>query len=162
GELTEGAMDDALRHSMTKLSHLHFAATAEYRRRIIQLGEEPWRVQVSGAPSLDNLRQVRLLAKDELESLIGVRLDEPPLMATCHPVTLELEQTPHHVEQWLAALARSGRPVVFTAPNADMQGRFILERIQAFVHDNSDSRLVLNLGTPAYFSLMKHAAAMVG
>jgi UDP-hydrolysing UDP-N-acetyl-D-glucosamine 2-epimerase len=162
GELTEGAMDDALRHSMTKLSHLHFVATEEYRRRVLQLGEEPWRVEVSGAPGLDNLAALKLPERNELETLIGMPLTEAPLLATFHPVTLELERTPHHLEQWLAALARCDRPIVFTAPNADMHGRLILERVRAFVQTHTKARLVLNLGTAAYFALMKHAAAMVG
>jgi len=84
------------------------------------------------------------------------------LLATFHPVTLEQDETPQHVGQWLAALAKADRPVVFTAPNADTGGRLVLERIQDFVRAHRASRLVLNLGTAAYFSLMRSAAAMVG
>ena len=93
GELTEGAIDDALRHSITKLSHLHFVATEEYRDRVIQLGEEPWRVSVSGAPSLDNLRSLDLMDADGLESKFGLNLATPPLLVTFHPVTLEYQDT---------------------------------------------------------------------
>ena len=93
GEVTQGAMDDALRHSLTKLSHLHFVSTAEYARRVAQLGEEAWRITVSGAPSLDNLRAMALPTREQLETQFGFRLQPAPLLVTFHPVTLEFEQT---------------------------------------------------------------------
>src|SRR5438128_3350813 len=92
GEVTEGAIDDALRHSMTKLSHLHFVATAEYGRRVAQMGEESWRITISGAPSLDNLDHVRLFTREEMEGRFALCLQPPPLLVTFHPVTLEYEQ----------------------------------------------------------------------
>ena len=93
GEITEGAIDDALRHSITKLSHLHFVSTQEYAHRVLQLGEEPWRVIISGAPSLDNLHNIKLLEREQLETHTGLRLGGNPLLVTYHPVTLEYEQT---------------------------------------------------------------------
>lgn len=162
GELTEGAIDNALRHSMTKLSHLHFVATEVYAQRLIQMGEEPWRVTVSGAPSLDNLRTVKLLTRAELGARFGVRLDTDPLLVTYHPVTLEYEQTEWQMEELLEALQAFDIPVVFTMPNADPGGRLILQMIREFVRDRPTARLVENLGTQAYFSMMACAAAMVG
>lgn len=162
GEVTSGAIDEALRHSMTKLSHLHFVSTAEYARRVTQLGEEPWRVTVSGAPSLDNFRAVRLLSPVELTAKYGLAFDRPPLLVTFHPVTLEYERARWQITELLAALEASGLPIVFTLPNADTAGREIAGVIHAFVSTHPRSSLADNLGTQAYFSLMAVAAAMVG
>lgn len=162
GELTEGAMDDSLRHGMTKLSHLHFVATAEYARRVMQMGEEPWRVIVAGSPSLDNLHETPKLSRPDLEALIGLSLTTRPLLVTFHPVTLELDQLPAQANELFAALNQVDLPIVFTAPNADMAGHCLLEMIQSFVAKRKETSLVLNLGTAGYFSLMSFAAAMVG
>ena len=163
GEVTQGAMDDVLRHSLTKLSHLHFVAARESVRRVLQMGEEPWRVILSGAPSLDNLREVPLLGKEELAGRLKIPLGVSPLLVTYHPVTLEYEQTHWQIEELLSALSQAGLPVVFTAPNADTYGSIIRSRIEAYVREHPGSTwLVPNLGTQLYFSLMKWAAAMVG
>lgn len=162
GELTQGAIDDALRHSITKLSHLHFVSTEEYARRVIQLGEEPWRVTVSGALSLDNLSMTQLLSVKELERRYSIRLDPPPLLVTYHPVTLEYEQTEQQVDELLGALAETGLPAVFTMPNADTGNRVIWQKINAWSRGRGDAWVLENMGTQAYFSLMKVAAAMVG
>jgi UDP-N-acetylglucosamine 2-epimerase (non-hydrolysing)/GDP/UDP-N,N'-diacetylbacillosamine 2-epimerase (hydrolysing) len=163
GELAEGAIADALRHCITKLSHLHFVSTETYARRIVQLGEEPWRVFVTGAPSLDNLRTFEPLSRAEVEARVGMALDTAPLLVTYHPVSLE----PAGAELWqmaelFAALRDSGRPLVFTLPNADAGGLAIAEMIGAFVEREPGARLVANAGTTLYFSLMSCAAAMVG
>lgn len=162
GELTAGAMDDAIRHSMTKLSHLHFVSTREYARRVIQLGEEPWRVMVSGAPSLDNLRAMNLLSRGELERQFGVNVDPAPLLVTFHPVTLETGRTEDYTRELLAALETVALPVVFTAPNADTHGRRIRRLVARYVKANATARFVENLGTRGYFGLMAHARVMVG
>lgn len=162
GEVTQGAIDDALRHSITKLSHLHFVSTKEYARRVEQLGEEPWRIMVSGAPSLDNLHQLQLLSKDFLATKFALRLERPPLLVTFHPVTLEYEQTEWQISELLAALLASQMPVVFTMPNADTSGRLIIRMIEHFVETHESAQIADNLGTQAYFSMMSLAAAMVG
>ena len=162
GELTEGVIDDALRHSMTKLSHLHFAATQEYRRRLVQMGEEPWRVTVSGAPSLDNLASVKRLTAAALESRFGLRVTPETLLVTFHPATLEYEEAERQAGELLAALRASGRPVVFTMPNADTGGRVIRECIKRFVRKESSAQAVESLGTEGYFSVLALCAAMVG
>lgn len=162
GEITQGAIDDALRHSMTKLSHLHFVSTEEYARRVIQMGEEPWRVVVSGSPVLDNLHTVTLLKREELAARFGLRLEHPPLLVTFHPVTLEYEQTEWQVRELLEALRAFNLPVVFTMPNADTNGRVIARMVDEFVKGHPSAQLVLNLGTQGYFSMMAVAAAMVG
>ena len=162
GELTQGAMDDALRHSMTKLSHLHFVSTDEYARRVAQLGEEPWRILVTGAPALDNLRTVSLMSPTELHARFGVTMVPPPVLVTFHPVTLEHDQVEWQVGQLLLALDEAGLPVLFTQPNADPGGRCISELIDHYVQAHPSSARVDNLGTRGYFSVMALAAAMVG
>ena len=162
GELTQGAMDDALRHSMTKLSHLHFVATHVYARRVRQLGEEPWRVVVSGSPAVDHLRTLRLLPRRDLEAHLGLTLEPPPLLVTYHPVTLEYEQTEWQIQELLEALRPVDRPLVFTAPNADTRHRTIRRAIEQLIRTRPNAVLVDAMGTQRYVSLMALAAAMVG
>lgn len=162
GELTQGAIDEQFRHSITKLAHLHFAATDVYGRRIVQMGEEPWRVVVSGAPAVDNLLERPPLSRDELRARFGLRLDRPTLLVTYHPVTLEFDRTEEQVEALLAALDEAGADVVVTYPNVDTRGRSILELLERWAAGREDVRLVDNLGSQAYLSLMRETAAMVG
>jgi UDP-hydrolysing UDP-N-acetyl-D-glucosamine 2-epimerase len=162
GEVTLGAIDDALRHSITKLSHLHFVATKEYAHRVLQLGEEPWRITLSGAPSLDNLYSLELLKAPDLEAKYGLCLKQPPLLVTFHPVTLEYENTAWQVRELLAALVDSGMPVVFTMPNADTGNSLISQMISDFVKSHPSAQFVNNLGTHGYFSLMSLSSVMVG
>jgi UDP-N-acetylglucosamine 2-epimerase (non-hydrolysing)/GDP/UDP-N,N'-diacetylbacillosamine 2-epimerase (hydrolysing) len=162
GEITQGAIDDALRHSITKLSHLHFVATRDYAKRVMQLGEEPWRVTVSGAPSLDNLSSLKLLTVDELKARYGLVFEHRPLLATFHPVTLEYEESEKQIGELLSALEAFDLPILFTMPNADTKGRIIAHRVTEFVRDRPSTKLLANLGTQGYFSVMAWAAVMVG
>jgi UDP-hydrolysing UDP-N-acetyl-D-glucosamine 2-epimerase len=163
GEITLGAIDDALRHSITKLSHLHFVSTKEYAQRVIQLGEQPRRVILSGAPSLDNLHSLELLSCHELEEEFHLELsDQPFLLVTYHPVTLALEQQESQVNELMAALDQCGLPVIFTMPNADPGHKEIQAAIKNYLAKHPSAQLVANLGTQGYFSMMKLAIAMVG
>ena len=162
GELTQGAIDDALRHSMTKLSHLHFVSTKEYARRVAQLGEEKWRITVSGAPSLDNLKTMKLLNRPVLEKKLKIRLTPPPLLVTFHPVTLEYTKAAWQTGELLAALKTISLPVIFTLPNADTGGRVIRAMIKKYVKQSDSASICDNMGVQKYFSLMNLAAAMVG
>jgi len=162
GELTQGAIDDALRHSLTKLSHLHFVSTKEYARRVAQLGEEKWRITVSGAPSLDNLKFITLLAKPALEKKQKIMLTPPPLLVTFHPVTLEYTKAAWQTGEILTAIKSIGLPVIFTLPNADTGGRVIRTMIEEYVRKNDSASICDNLGIQNYFSLMNLAAAMIG
>jgi len=162
GESTEGLIDESIRHSITKMSHLHFSSTEFYARRIIQMGEEPWRVTVSGAPSLDNLRKLQFLSLQQMEAQYGLDLSKPTLIITYHPVTLEYEHTEYHINELLAALQMVDFHLVFTYPNADTQSRRIIGIIHRFVEQHERAKVVINLGTKAYFTLMSHAVAMIG
>jgi UDP-hydrolysing UDP-N-acetyl-D-glucosamine 2-epimerase len=162
GEVTQGAMDDALRHSLTKLSHLHFVSTPEYARRVAQLGEEEWRITVSGAPSLDNLRLMTLPTREQLETQFGFCLQPAPLLVTFHPVTLEFEQTEWQIAELTAALNQLDVPVIFTMPNADTRNGIIRHHIAEYVGAHSSAWSVENFGTQNYFGVIQFAAAMVG
>jgi UDP-hydrolysing UDP-N-acetyl-D-glucosamine 2-epimerase len=162
GELTQGAMDDALRHAMTKLSHLHFVSTRDYARRVIQMGEEPWRVTVCGALGLVNLEAIGLLDRAALEARLGLALSPAPLLVTFHPATLEQADPLSQADELLAALERVDRPLVFSLPNADAGGQALGRRFKEFVASRPRAVICHNLGTQAYFSLMACAAAMVG
>lgn len=162
GEITEGVFDDALRHSMTKLSHLHFVSMQEYADHILQMGEESWRVIVSGSPSLDNLRAAELLERHALAAQFGLKIDKAPLLVTYNPVTLEYEETEWQVGELLEALRVFDLPVVFTMPNADTNGLLIMRMMKEFVKDHPGAQIVESLGMHGYFSLMACAAAMVG
>jgi UDP-hydrolysing UDP-N-acetyl-D-glucosamine 2-epimerase len=162
GEVTEGAIDESIRHAITKLSHLHFVAAEPYARRVIQMGEEPWRVHVSGEPGLDSIATMDFLTKDEVENRIGIPLSPKPLLVTFHPVTLEGGETSRYINELLEALNDSSQPTVFTYPNADPGGTLIIDAIERYVASKSNARVVRNLGRRGYRSLMKYAAAMVG
>lgn len=162
GELSEGAMDDRFRHGLTKMSHLHGVATEVYRQRVIQLGEEPWRVIQCGALSLDNLHDIRRLNRTELEQRFHLDLSNPPLLVTLHPTTSEYEQTGPQTDALLAALRELDLPVIFTMPNADMAGQVIRARLEEFCCKEPTARTVENFGPEGYFSILGEVSAMVG
>jgi UDP-hydrolysing UDP-N-acetyl-D-glucosamine 2-epimerase len=164
GELTEGALDDAFRHAVTKLSLLHFTAAEPYRRRVIQLGEAPGRVFNIGALSLDNIRGLRLLDRPALERALGSRLGERSLLVTFHPETLGRRPGAEEFKELLRALdAFPDAQVIFTSPNADEGGRRIQAQISAYVRrwPGRAARFV-SLGRLRYLSLVRQAGAVVG
>ena len=162
GELTFGAMDDSFRHSITKMSHLHFVSTDVYARRIEKMGEEPWRVTVSGAPGLDNLRNLRRLDRASFARRFGIRLPKNFLLVTYHPVTLENEDPARRFRTLLSALESAGQAALFTMANADTGGHAINQMIRDHVATHRSAQFVNNLGTQGYFSAMALATAMVG
>jgi UDP-hydrolysing UDP-N-acetyl-D-glucosamine 2-epimerase len=162
GELTEGLIDDAIRHSLTKMSHLHFVATERYRERVIQMGEQPDRVFVSGAPGLDTVRTTRPTPKADLERIVGLSFAPAPLLVTFHPVTLEYSEAGAQIDALLAALAQVRRPMIFTYPNADTSGLRIIAAIEAFVAAHANARVIKDLGPADYLGMMAASAAMVG
>lgn len=160
GELTLGAIDDAIRHSITKLSHIHFAATSVYARRIRQLGEESWRIHVTGSPAIDSILSLELIRQAELEAEIGLDLSRT-LLITYHPVTLEDSQA-DQISNLLMAVSASGHSLLFTYPNADAYSSEIVRRVKEFVDKSPNARLISNLGHRKYHSVQKYVAAMVG
>lgn len=162
GELTTGSMDDVFRHSISKMSHLHFASTDVYAQRIEQLGEEPWRVHVSGALALDNLLTMPLLSTDALQADLGFSFVGRPILLTLHPPTLETMSIDSVVTDLLALLKPFRQTVIITAPNADLGGPELREKLQSQTAREPLFHFVESLGTQRYFSLMQCASAMVG
>jgi UDP-hydrolysing UDP-N-acetyl-D-glucosamine 2-epimerase len=162
GELSFGAIDDVFRHAITKMAHLHFAATPDYAARIVRMGEEPWRVTVSGAPGLDNVRTAELPDREALAARFGIPLDRPPLLVTFHPVTRQVDEAAAQVSALLEALSQTDLPVVFTAPNADAGADAIRAEIARFRGSRSDVYVVENFGTLNYLAMLREAAAVVG
>lgn len=161
GELSFGAIDEAMRHSITKMSHLHFASTSEYAARICQMGEEPWRVHHSGALALEDLSGA--MSADDLRRTFQITLEPPPLLVTFHPVTLQPDQTLRQLNELLLAIEDSAMPCVITLPNADACGRAAAARLAEFAGTRPGIvRIVENFGRAGYFGMLRHAAAMVG
>jgi len=163
GDLTLGAIDDVLRHSMTKLSHLHFVSTEEHARRVMQMGEAPDRVFVSGEPALDAIFVGPRFTAAELRRRYGISVEPPFLLVTFHPVTLEYEQVEWQIDELLAALNLARMPVIFTMPNADTAGRIVTARIRSWVKSHPDiGTMVDSFGGEAYYSVLARASAVVG
>ncbi len=163
GEVTQGAYDDAIRHAVTKMAHLHFASHPAHARRIIQMGEPPQRVLNVGAMGVDNIRCLPLLSREALEKELSWRIGDDSAMVTFHPVTLYKGQARAQVSAMLAALQRSGLRCLFTMPNADPENHVIRREILSFVKRHSARAVVFeSLGTLRYLSLMKYVAVMVG
>jgi GDP/UDP-N,N'-diacetylbacillosamine 2-epimerase (hydrolysing) len=164
GEVTKGANDEAFRHSITKMSFLHFTAMEEYRQRVIQLGEAPERVFNVGALGLDNIRQLKLLSKASLKKLLHFDVSQPYALITYHPVTLEKRSAEKDFENLLKVLDdNADLRIIFTLPNADEGGRAIIRMIGEYVQANRDRvSSFTSLGTLKYLSLLKYAAVVIG
>ena len=164
GEITEGAYDDAIRHSITKMSHLHFTSTEEYRRRVIQLGEQPERVFNVGALGVENIKKLPLMNKEEVEKEIDFKIDGNTILVTYHPVTLGNRTAKDDIDDFIAALEEcKDLRVIFTMPNSDTGGHFIVDVINGFVTRNVDrAKAYKSLGVLRYLSVMKQVAAVVG
>lgn len=162
GESTEGAIDESIRHAITKMSHIHFTATQFYADRILRMGEEARRVFVTGAPGIDTIRLNAPFSDGNFCHEFGIDISRPFLLVTYHPVTLEFEDTAFQIENLLCALDRIDTQVIFTYPNADTAGRSVLAMIKDFAASHCHSKLVVNMGSSGYISAMHHAAAMVG
>ncbi|MGZ4953923.1 MAG: UDP-N-acetylglucosamine 2-epimerase [Methylobacter sp.] len=164
GEITEGAVDDAIRHAITKMSHLHFTATESYRRRVIQLGEQPQRVFNAGAPGLDNIFRLQLLDKPQLEQAIGFKLGKRNLLVTFHPVTLDNATAASQFGNLLKALdCFDDSHIIFTQPNADADGRVIIGMIEQY-RQRFPERIAsfVSLGSLRYLSALKYMDAVIG
>jgi UDP-hydrolysing UDP-N-acetyl-D-glucosamine 2-epimerase len=163
GETSEGAIDEAMRHAITKMSYLHFTATDAYRRRVIQLGEDPKRVYNFGAPGLDHLAHQTFLDREELGSVIKFEIKSPCAIVTFHPVTLDKESPLKELNEVLAAIKSSSINAIFTKSNADAGGALINERLKEFCAQNK-TRFVLcdNLGSHLYLSCLNALDLMIG
>jgi len=163
GESTEGAFDESIRHSITKMSHLHFVAAEEYRQRVIQLGENPKNIFLVGGLGIDNIKKLNLLNRSELENVLNFKLGSKNLLITFHPPTLEKEVSAKQMRELLNALSTlSDTQLIFTMPNADTDSRVIFYLIKQFVADHSNARAYTSLGQLRYLSCIKYVDGVVG
>ena len=163
GEATEGLIDEPIRHSVTKMSHLHFVAAEQYRQRVIQLGEEPDRVFNVGGLGIDNILRLKLLSREELEGALDFKLAPRNLLITFHPVTLEHDTSGQQMDELLAALAElQDTGLIFTMPNADTEGRVLFEKIEEFCAQHPRANAYTSLGQLRYLSCIQHVDGVVG
>lgn len=163
GETTTGAFDEAIRHSISKMSQLHFVATEEYRKRVIQLGENPKNVFTVGGLGIDSIKKMPLLSKKELESQLGFKIGEKSLLITFHPVTLDAESPEQQMSELLAALSHLHHTtLIFTMPNADTGGLALINMIEEFVKKNDNAKAFTSLGQLRYLSCLSHIDGVVG
>jgi UDP-N-acetylglucosamine 2-epimerase (non-hydrolysing)/GDP/UDP-N,N'-diacetylbacillosamine 2-epimerase (hydrolysing) len=161
GEISQGAIDDQVRNALTKLAHIHFTSTPTARRRVIAMGEEPWRVHHAGAPSLDHLRRSTLLSRQALEAKLGLTLAPPTLLAAWHPVTI-LRDTNAEADALFTALARAPGQLLFVYPNADAGSFALIERTKILASTRPHTHIFVNLDAVTYWSLLGHVDAMIG
>ena len=163
GETTEGAFDEAFRHSITKMSHLHFVAAEVYRQRVIQLGEQPEHVFLVGGLGIDNIKKLRLLSKVELEKSLNFKLGAKNLLVTFHPVTLEELTAPDQMKELLMALDDlEDTQLIFTLPNADTGGRELIEMVHQFTEERCNAVAYTSLGQLRYLSCVAHMDGVIG
>ncbi|RLL85237.1 UDP-N-acetylglucosamine 2-epimerase [Petrotoga sp. Shatin.DS.tank11.9.2.9.3] len=166
GERTEGAIDEGIRHSITKMSYLHFTSTAEYRKRVIQLGEIPERVFNVGAIGLDNIKNLKLLSKEQIEETLNFKFGDKNILFTYHPTTLNTDQLEEEIEEIFKALEKLikiGYKIIITKSNADEGGRFINQFIDKFSVKQKDKVFVsTNFGTLKYLSIMSYVDFVLG
>lgn len=164
GETTEGAFDEAIRHSITKMSHLHFTANREYKNRVIQLGEQPNRVFNVGGLGIDNIKKLTLLSKEEFEESIDFKLGKKNILVTFHPVTLENTTAKEQFQVLLNVIDElEDTHIIFTKANSDTDGRIINSMIDEYVHNHSDKSVgFTSLGQLRYLSALQYVDAMVG
>ena len=164
GELTEGAIDEGIRHSITKMSYLHFTSTEQYRNRVIQLGENPERVFYVGALGVENIKKINLMTKEELEKSIHFEIDENTVIVTYHPVTLENNTVEEQFLNLLEVLDRNPKiRMIFTKANADTNGRIVNELIDKYAAQNSERACAfVSLGQKRYLSALKYCRIVIG
>lgn len=163
GEITEGAVDEQIRHSITKMSYIHFTSTEEYRQRVIQMGENKSRVFRSGAPGIDNIINLKHLSKSELEENLDWKFGEASAIFTYHPVTLEHSDVSDDITHVFSVLEQSGLNVLFTYANADNNGRIINQKIEEFCRAKpARYKVVKSLGQTRYLSAMKYTDILIG
>ena len=164
GEITVGAYDDAIRHAISKMSHIHFTSTEEYRQRVIQMGENPETVYYVGALGCENIRQVPLMDKEELEKSLNFKLDRNTILVTFHPATMENNTAEVQFKELLSAIDEfNNLRIIFTMPNSDTNGRVIIDLIKEYVTKNAERAIwFTSLGMKRYLSSLQYIGAVVG
>ena len=161
GEISEGAIDDAVRNALTKLSHVHFTSTELARARVIAMGEEEWRVHRAGAPSLDHLRRSPLLSREQVEARLGIQFTPPTALIAFHPTTIARDLT-READALFTALESVPARLLFCYPNADAGSRALIERTNAFLRAHGNGRVFVNLDPVLYWSLLRSVDLLIG
>lgn len=161
GDVSEGAIDDAVRNALTKMSHIHFTTSENSRQRVLAMGEESWRVHRVGSPSLDNLRRRQLFSSEEIETDLRINLAEQTVVVAYHPVTLA-QNTVSEADAVFAALEKIPQQIVFCYPNSDTGSHALIERARTFCAYRANSHLFVNLNHLKYWSLLKYADLVLG
>jgi len=161
GEVSQGAIDDAVRNALTKLAHIHFTSTETARRRVIAMGEEPWRVHHAGAPSLDHLRRSKLLTREALEDRLAIRLQSPTTLVAFHPATIH-RQTTQEADAFFSAFQQVNGQLLFVYPNSDAGSRSLIERAQNLTATRPDTYIFVNLDAVTYWSLLQSVDLLIG
>lgn len=165
GGITEGAYDDAIRHCITKMSHLHFTSTDEHRKRVIQLGEQPNRVFWTGSLGVNNIRNEKMMTLSELEDSISFKLGKRFLLVTFHPVTMEKGTAAEQCDNLIKAISEvnDDYQILFTLPNSDTNRRIIADKVKEYVSKNTDKAFAIaSLGKKRYYTALKFATAVIG
>jgi UDP-hydrolysing UDP-N-acetyl-D-glucosamine 2-epimerase len=161
GEVSEGAIDDAVRNALTKMSHIHFTSTIAARERVIAMGEEEWRVHSAGAPSLDQLRRRKLLSREQLENQLALDLKTPTILVAYHPMTIACD-TLQETDSIFAALESLPDQILFCYPNADAGSRALIRRTNSFIGRRGHAKIFTNLDSVTYLSLLRQVDILVG
>ncbi|MBS5950842.1 MAG: UDP-N-acetylglucosamine 2-epimerase (hydrolyzing) [Clostridium sp.] len=162
GEITEGAMDEQIRHAITKMAHIHFPGVECYAENIRKMGEESWRVFNVGDSGIENIKLTKLMNSEELSESLGIIVDENTLLVTYHPVTLEIDDVENQIKNVIEALDKIDKPMIITYPNSDNGGDKIIKALDDFAKKNKNVHLFQSLGSLRYLSTMKLCGAIVG
>ncbi len=161
GEVSEGAIDDAVRNALTKMSHIHFTSTYAARERVIAMGEEEWRVHRAGAPSLDHLRRRTLLSREQVEEQLALNLRTPTILVAYHPMTIARD-TLQEADALFAALENLTDQILFCYPNADAGSRALIDQTKSFIERRGHGKIFTNLNSVTYLSLLRQVDMLVG
>lgn len=162
GEITEGAIDEQIRHSITKMAHIHFPGSEIYGENIKNMGEESWRIFNVGDPGIENIKLTNLMTEEELEASLGVRVDNDTLLVTYHPVTLEVDKVDEQINNLIEALRKFRDKIIVTYPNSDNGGGKIISALEKFALENENVYTFNSLGSLRYLSVMNYCGVIVG
>ncbi len=162
GEVTEGAIDDQIRHAISKMAHIHFPGAETYANNLLNLGEESWRIFNVGDPGIEYILKHKPMEKAALEESLGMNISENTVLVTYHPVTMELENNDMYIQELFEALDKMCVDVIFTYPNMDAGGENIIKAINEYIQKNSSSKAFKSLGSERYVSLLHYVKAMIG
>lgn len=162
GECTEGAMDEQIRHAITKMSHIHFPGASVYADNIKKMGEEAWRIFEVGDPGIENIKTLKVICKKDIETELNIKIDKNTLLVTYHPVTLELVDLESQMNNLIGALIDYNGSIIVTYPNSDDGSKLIIDKWKEFEKKRESVYLVRNLGSRRYLSVMRYCGAVVG